>query len=418
MVGQGQGVFTPPQFSRFHLQNFIFVFSFTVYFKINNMAKLESRDLESSDRPYARHIEASFGSTHVFLISFLRDGYHKHYSDSRRPYVEIHIVDSVDGTLKDQLFKAPRRGAVTSDFLSALKDSSSNIRTRLVLVQGMQLADLNSAYIDAIGAQYMLDPYFFSAHLDLCRRPTDSASGRVGLPVLLPSERHFLQIVQDDYSHMTATLKKGEGRNTGMFVLYNSIHKYNVPTIDTDLFVVIVLGMDLYHKERVTALRNELLEEYSREDVMTADDIPANYLYPYVRESARSAASLCHEHSEIKLEIDPDEMGSPFHRWHWNQANRRALITSMRNLTKFSNDPAFNDATKPSKLLPLLEDYSALIKETEVIGLDMQGHLQQIIGTQTIEETKRGLQQADSVRRKAYFGRWSLTRLLTDLATG
>ncbi|MCJ1427623.1 hypothetical protein MMC29_005526 [Sticta canariensis] len=347
------------------------------------MAKLESTDLDSSDRPYARHIEASFGSTHVFLISFLRDGYHKHYSNSRRPYVEIHVVDSVDGTLKDQLFKAPRRGAVNSDFLSALKDNSSNIRTRLVLVQGMQLADLNSAYIDAIGAQYMLDPYFFSAHLDLCRRPTDSASGRVGLPVLLPSERHFLQIVQDDYSHMTATLKKGEGRNT-----------------------IIVLGMDLYHRERVTALRNELLKEYSREDVMTADDIPANYLYPYVRESARSAASLCHEHSEIKLEIDPDEMGSPFHRWHWNQANRRALITSMRNLTKFSNDPAFNDATKPSKLLPLLEDYTALIKETEVIGLDMQGHLQQIIGTQTIEETKRGLQQADSVRRKAYFGRW------------
>lgn len=176
--------------------------------------------------------------------------------------------------------------------------------------------------------------------------------------------------------------------------------------------------MDLYHRERVTALRIELLKEYSREDVMTADEIPANYLYPYVRDSARSAASLCHEHSEIKLEVDPDETGSPFHRWHWNQANRRALITSMRNLAKFSNDPAFNDAATPSKLLPLLEDYAALIKETEVIGLDMQGHLQQIISTQTIEETKRGLQQADSVRRQAYLDRCSLARLLTNFATG
>lgn len=364
------------------------------------MAKLESTDLDLSDRPYARHVESTFGSTHLFLISFLRDGYPRHYSDSRRPYVEIHIVDSVDGTLKDQLFEAPRRGPVDSAFHSALQDTSSNIKTRLVLVQGMQLADLNGAYIDAIGAQFMLDPYFFSAHLDLCRRLTDSASGRVGLPVLLPSERHFLQIIQDDYSHMTAALKKIEGRNTSMFVLCKS----QIPSIrDRYLFlVVIVLGMDLYHRQRVTALRNELLKEYSQEDVMTADEIPANYLYPYVRDSARSAASLCHEHSEIKLEADPDEMGSPFHRWHWNQANRRALITSMRNLDKFSNDPAFNNASKPSKLLPLLEDYAALIKETEVIGLDMQGHLQQIISTQTIEETKRGLQQADSVRRKAY----------------
>lgn len=186
------------------------------------MAKFESTDLDSSDRPYARYIESTFGSTHLFLISLLRDGYPRHYSDSRRPDVEIHIVDSIDGTLKDQLFKAPRRGAVDPVFLSALKDTSSNIRTRLVLVQGMQLADLNGAYIDAIGAQFMLDPYFFSAHLDLCRRLTDSASGRVGLPVLLPSERHFLQIVQDDYSHMTAAVKKIEGRNTSMFVLYNS----------------------------------------------------------------------------------------------------------------------------------------------------------------------------------------------------
>lgn len=186
------------------------------------MAKLESTDLDSSDRPYARHVESTFGSTHLFLISFLRDGYARHYSESRRPYVEIHVVDSVDGTLKDQLFEAPRRGAVDSMFLSALKDTSSNIRTRLILVQGIQLADLNGAYLDAIGAQFMLDPYFFSAHLDLCRRLTDSASGRVGLPVLLPSERHFLQIIQDDYSHMTAALKKVEGRNTRMFVPNNS----------------------------------------------------------------------------------------------------------------------------------------------------------------------------------------------------
>lgn len=378
-----------------------------------NMANLQSTDLDSSDGPYARHVESTSGSTHLFLISFLRDGYPRHYSDSRRPYVEIHIVDSVNGTLKDQLFKAPRRGAVDSIFLSALKDSSSNIRTRLILVQGMQLADLNGAYIDAIGAQFMLDPYFFSAHLDLCRRLTDSASGRVGLPVLLPSERHFLQIVQDDYSHMTVALKKVEGRNTSKFVLQNS-QIQSIP--DRYLFfVVIVLGMDLYHRERVTALRNELLKEYSRDDVITADESPANYLYPYVRDSARSAASLCHEHSEIKLEVDPDEMGSPFHRWHWNQANRRALITSMRNLTKFSNDPVFNDPAKPSKLLPLLGDYAALIKETEVIGLDMQGHLQQIISIQTIEETKRGLQQADSVRRKECFSRWSITRLLISV---
>lgn len=76
----------------------------------------------------------------------------------------------------------------------------------------------------------------------------------------------------------------------------------------------------------------------------------------------------------------------------------------MRSLTKFSNDQAFHDAAKPSTFSSLFDDYAVLINETDFIGLDMQGHLQKFVSTQKPEETKRGLQQADLVQRKAYFG--------------
>jgi hypothetical protein len=47
----------------------------------------------------------------------------------------------------------------------------------------------------------------------------------------------------------------------------------------------------------------------------------------------------------------------------------------------------------------LLADYDALIQEAQVIGLDMQGLLQQTANSAVMEETKRGIAQADAVRR-------------------
>jgi hypothetical protein len=120
---------------------------------------------------------------------------------------------------------------------------------------------------------------------------------------------------------------------------------------------------------------------------------PADYIFPYIRDSARAAASLCARHAHIKSRATGGVI--PFD-WEWNQINRRALITSKTNLTRVLEiDPSFRTV----KLQTLLLDYAALIGETEVIGSDIQGLLQQKANEASIKETKRGLAQADSVRR-------------------
>jgi hypothetical protein len=162
---------------------------------------------------YADYVASTYGHNNDeqgWLVNFLRHSYNKRW-EGRQPDLEIHILDSFDDNLQSQSFIAPRRGLVDQNFLDILRrptgsSNSSQRRTRLLLLQCGQLGDTNGSYIDAIGLRYMLNPYFFSAHFELCKDLTESGLiGRIFAPALLPSERRFLQIVTDNNSHMTMT---------------------------------------------------------------------------------------------------------------------------------------------------------------------------------------------------------------------
>jgi hypothetical protein len=84
----------------------------------------------------------------------------------------------------------------------------------------------------------------------------------------------------------------------------------------------------------------------------------------------------------------------------------------MNSLDRFVAFPEINSSARPLKLRELLPDYAALIEETQIIGFDVQGLLQQA-NSATIEETKRGIAQADSVRRQVTH-HWLLLKVLID----
>ena len=64
----------------------------------------------------------------------------------------------------------------------------------------------------------------------------------------------------------------------------------------------------------------------------------------------------------------------------------------------WDNDEKLTRGRTP-KVQAFLADYETLIQETQILGLDMQGLLQQQANSAAIEETKRGMAQADAVRR-------------------
>jgi hypothetical protein len=134
-------------------------------------------------------------------------------------------------------------------------------------------------------------------------------------------------------------------------------------------------------------------------EVKMLDENPADYLFPYVRDSARQAAFLCARKAHFGAKVNQGRNVIPLD-WQWNQSNRRALISSMNSLARFVAYPEVDSGFRPLKLRALLPDYAALIEETQIIGSDMQGLLQQQANSSAMEETKRGIAQADSVRRK------------------
>jgi hypothetical protein len=157
---------------------------------------------------------------------------------------------------------------------------------------------------------------------------------------------------------------------------------------------VVLLGLDHSSLERVTQMRDHLLNHFSPDDVAKADRIPCDYLYPCIRESLRTLAQLCQRLGHDDLSIDSKPPSS--FNWEWNESNLKALISSKESIKRYlfkSTD------LRSSRLEGALEDYDALIEEAERNSTHMQGKLQRYENNEAIKEAKKNLQLADSVRR-------------------
>ena len=159
--------------------------------------------------------------------------------------------------------------------------------------------------------------------------------------------------------------------------------------------------MDLFYPQRVTTLRDHLLSQYSETDILAADEMLPEYLFPYIQDSARHAAQDCNFYSGHGSATSSAALNPAFdgRLWHSNQINYQRLIDSTSSITKFIADPKTGKQPNFTKWQTLLDDYATIIKETEVIGSVLQGRLQQSTSFQVMEETKRGLRVANSVRR-------------------
>ena len=180
----------------------------------------------NSTRPYADLIHSTHGASQSWLVNFLRTGYYTGKWESLEPHISISILDSVDGVMSCQDFRPHRTGEVDTAFRLALSSRPPESKTRLVLVQGGQLGDINAAYIDAIGWQYQLDPKFFCTHFQDALYLTEGSlvSGPPLLPALLPYEKDYITVVTTTLSSFaTATIMTGAVQNTSMFSFKSSL---------------------------------------------------------------------------------------------------------------------------------------------------------------------------------------------------
>lgn len=141
-------------------------------------------------------------------------------------------------------------------------------------------------------------------------------------------------------------------------------------------------------------MRDYLLNHFSLDDVAKGDQIPCDYLYPYIGDSLRTLAQLTQKlgHDDISGGSKPP---ISIH-WEWNESNLRALVSSKESIKLYLSK--FTD-WRSSRLKGALKDSDALIAEAERSSTYMQGKLQRYENNEAIKEAKKNLQLADSVRR-------------------
>jgi hypothetical protein len=141
-----------------------------------------------------------------------------------------------------------------------------------------------------------------------------------------------------------------------------------------------------------------LTETLSPQVINDLDENPADYLFSYIQRSAQRAARYCAESNHIYA----GSRSTSFHDtgvWEYNRINRCAILVSLKSLQRFLSFPEVDTGARQLRLRSLLPEYQALLEEIEIIGADIQGMLQNQAHNASMEEAKRGVAQADSVRR-------------------
>ena len=172
-------------------------------------------------RPYADYLEREYGDTYSWLAKFLRNEQKLETFLYESQCMQVHILDSCNGSFQRHDFRAAQSDEVDQAFMSVLSSHPAGSIARYVLVYAAQLGAVNGAFIDAIAWQYKLDPLFLCKHLH--NFPFWSTEGRkkkpFSLPSPLPSEDSYISIVGNSADYFTAAvLGKAE----------RSISKYNV----------------------------------------------------------------------------------------------------------------------------------------------------------------------------------------------
>lgn len=165
--------------------------------------------------------------------------------------------------------------------------------------------------------------------------------------------------------------------------------------------LVVVLGLDHYlgSGDQLSILHDKLVHHTTPNEILRLNKNPADYLLPYVREAERRGASICAQVAPFQKGQRSSHDFNLDMKWEMNQQNRRAMMLSLKSLTKFLADPGINPQPSSLELYAILSDYRELIQESEMIAADIQVLLQQQANIASIEQARRGVVQTESVRR-------------------
>ena len=129
---------------------------------------------------------------------------------------------------------------------------------------------------------------------------------------------------------------------------------------------------------------------------ITATLAPIEYITPLLEAVAIQFATLLDSRTESSLSEDPGS--ETLSVVIGNQSKSQMLESIIRNLSNGLSTTEWSQGPS-TRAEHLLQEYIILLQSNKSLSQHMKDIIQQKSSLQSIEETKKGLQQADSVRR-------------------
>ena len=173
-----------------------------------------------------------------------------------------------------------------------------------------------------------------------------------------------------------------------------------------------MIGLD-HFSSTITSLRKTLLDPavFPRTRVLAADLHPCDFLMPYITDSLRTIAGLSRWRGRMEPNVAELQIIDSL-KWRYNQANYRNLMQSCGSISQYLEMKYPIPFGQQPRLAEVIRQYNALIAETRENAGQLQTRIQNYTSSQAILEAKKGIEQADAVRRYADFSCTCLYRLI------
>ena len=147
---------------------------------------------------------------------------------------------------------------------------------------------------------------------------------------------------------------------------------------------------------RSSVAYENLLLELSVKDVVAANSNPIEFIYPYARLYAiRYSRTVSMVLDKVNWEHSAYESWELEHLNDYRPLSRiviSELTGSFRSLSRHSNSDSKN-------WKKLKSDYDEVLAQARQLDEDFKDHMRTYVGIMTLKESKKSIQQADSVRR-------------------
>lgn len=174
----------------------------------------------------------------------------------------------------------------------------------------------------------------------------------------------------------------------------------------TDTLLVVMLlesgiGMGIRADMPAMAFTRALSRLQISERPLTEKIAPIEYMAPLLHAAAIEFATRLDRKREHVLpsQQQREEAEKLAESWRELQTRSQMLDGVSRSLSKALRTPEWSQGLSKKRISRLHQEYMALIELNRSVGEQIRDTVQQMSSLQSILETKRGLQQADSVKR-------------------